>query len=201
MLLNMLRRVMAGCCFLVLSACVTRAPAPREPAPLSPSAWAMRAQVLQHANSWTMQGRAAVAAGTQGWQATLDWRQRDSSSELHLAGPLGIGAQVITSTPAGISVNGAAPGASALAQLQERLGFALPVDDLRFWLLGVPNPGGTFELTRNDQGRALHLTQGDWSIDYDRYAAYGGDELPGRIVLTRGDIRVRIIVDHWDLRR
>ncbi len=193
----MLRFVIAGCCLLGLSACATRPPAP---APLSQSAWSMRAQALQHVSTWTMQGRAAVAAGAQGWQATLDWRQRGTSSELHLAGPLGIGAQVITSTPAGISVNGAAPGASAVAQLQERLGFALPIDDLRFWLLGVPNPGGAFELTRNDQDRALRLTQEDWSIDYDHYINAGGDVLPARIVLTRGDIRVRIIVDHWDLR-
>jgi outer membrane lipoprotein LolB len=140
-----------------------------------------------------------VAAGTQGWQASLDWRQNESSSELHLAGPLGIGAQVITRTPKGISVNGAPPSDSTLAQLQDRLGFSLPIDDLRFWLLGVPNPASAFELTRNDQDRALHLTQSDWSIDYDRYTPSADDVLPTRIVLTREDVRVRIIVDHWNL--
>jgi outer membrane lipoprotein LolB len=107
---------------------------------------------------------------------------------------------VITRTESGISLNGAAPSATALSQLQERLGFALPVDNLRFWLLGVPDPSSVFELTRNDQDRALHLAQSDWSIDYDRYTATGGDLLPARIVLTRGDVRVRIIVDHWELR-
>jgi len=66
--------------------------------------------------------------------------------------------------------------------------------------LGVPNPGGAFELTRNDQDRALRLTQEDWSIDYDHYINAGGDVLPARIVMSRGDIRVRIIVDHWDVR-
>jgi outer membrane lipoprotein LolB len=189
----MLRLFMAVCCLIVLSACVTRAPLQ------SASEWAVRAQALQHAKSWAMQGRAAVAAGAQGWQATLDWRQRGASCELHLAGPLGIGEQVITRTPAGISLNGAAPSDSALSQLQERLGFALPIDDLRFWLLGVPDPGSAFELTRNDQDRAQRLDQSDWRIDYDRYTALGGDVLPSRIVLTRGDVRVRIIADHWDL--
>jgi outer membrane lipoprotein LolB len=190
----MLRLIMAGCCLIALSACVTRPPLQR-PA----GEWSARAQALQHANSWTLEGRAAVAAGSQGWQASLDWRQSSASSELHLAGPLGIGAQTITRTPAGISVNGAPPSDSALLQLQDRLGFALPIDDLRFWLLGVPNPGSAFELTRNDQDRALHLTQSDWSIDYDRYTASAGDMLPAHIVLTRGDIRVRIVVDHWDV--
>jgi outer membrane lipoprotein LolB len=189
----MLRLILAGCCLVVLSACATR------PALKPAGAWSMRAQALQHANSWTLDGRAAVAAGSQGWQASLDWHQNDSSSELHLAGPLGIGAQTITRTANGISLNGAPPSDATLSQLQERLGFALPIDDLRFWLLGVPNPASAFELTRNEQDRALHLTQSDWDIDYDRYTPSGDDVLPARIVLTRNDIRVRIIVDRWDL--
>jgi outer membrane lipoprotein LolB len=190
----MLRQIATGCCLLALSACVTTRP------PLkAESEWSMRVQTLQHANSWTLDGRAAVAAGTQGWQASLDWRQRDASSELHLAGPLGIGAQVIRQTPSGVSINGAAPSDAALSQLQERLGFALPIDELRFWLLGVPDPSSAFELTRNDQDRALHLSQSGWSIDYDRYEAAGGDVLPAHIVLTRGDVRVRVVVDHWDV--
>ena len=199
----MLRLVIAGCCLVLLSACATRAPRPGTPGErtqVAPAAeWSVRAQALQHANSWMLNGRAAVAVAAQGWQASLEWHQLDAISELRLAGPLGIGAQVIKRTPSGISVNGAPPSESALLQLQDRLGFALPIDDLRFWLLGVPNPGGPFELTRNDQDRALHLTQSDWSIDYDRYAAAGGDVLPAHIVMSRADIRVRIIVDHWDL--
>jgi outer membrane lipoprotein LolB len=192
----MLRLMAAGCCLILLSACATRAP--REQPPLKgTSAWAMRAPALQQAKTWMLEGRAAVAAGAQGWQASLDWRQHDNSSELHLSGPLGIGAQVIKRTPSGISVNGAPPSEAALAQLQERLGFSLPIDDLRFWLLGVANPGSAFELTRNEQDRALHLTQSGWSIDYDRYMASGGDVLPAHIVLTRDDVRVRIVVDHW----
>jgi outer membrane lipoprotein LolB len=189
----MLRLLTAACCLVALSACVsTRVQQP-------PGEWAVRAATLQHAEAWTLQGRAAVAAGTQGWQASLDWRQSAASSELHLSGPLGIGAQQITQTPNGLSINGAAPSAAALAQLQERLGFELPIDDLRYWLLGVPDPNGTFDLQRNDQGRAQHLVQAGWSIDYDRYMAASGDVLPAHIVLTRGDVRVRIVVDHWDL--
>jgi len=189
----MLRLVLAGCCLIALSACVTTRP------PQPASEWSMRAQTLQHANTWKLDGRAAVAAGTQGWQASLDWRQSNAASELHLSGPLGIGAQVIRQTPSGLSINGAPPNDAALSQLQERLGFALPIDELRFWLLGVPDPSSSFELTRGDQDRAQHLAQEGWNIDYDRYMAVAGDVLPAHIVLTRGDVRVRIVVDHWDL--
>jgi outer membrane lipoprotein LolB len=85
------------------------------------------------------------------------------------------------------------------AQLQDRLGFELPLDDLRYWLLGVPAPNEAFDLTRNEQDRAQHLVQDGWSIDYDRYMAASGDVLPAHIVLSRGDVRVRVVVDHWDI--
>jgi outer membrane lipoprotein LolB len=128
----------------------------------------------------------------------LDWRQHADASEVHLAGPFGAGALVLELTSAGLSLNGAPPSAEVAAQLQDRLGFELPLDNLRYWLLGVPDPGSSFELTRNAQDRALRLTQADWSIDYDRYVPNNGDWLPTRLVLTRADARVRIVVDRWD---
>jgi outer membrane lipoprotein LolB len=160
--------------------------------------WDQRLVDLQHADAWQLGGRAAVAVGTQGWQASLDWHQRGVASELHLAGPLGVGAMVLTETPAGLSLNGAPPSDAVLAQLQERLGFELPLNNLRYWLLGVPDPGSAFELMRNDQDRAAQLTQAGWTVTYDKYMMVSGDWLPARMVLVRDTVRVRIAVDHWD---
>jgi outer membrane lipoprotein LolB len=98
-------------------------------------------------------------------------------------------------------LNGAPPSDAVLAQLQERLGFELPVDHLRFWLLGVPDPSAPVELKRNDQGRASQLTQDDWTIDYDRYMPVDGDVLPAHLVLSRAGVRVRIVVDRWEPQR
>lgn len=180
-------------CLMVLAGCMTTRPV------TGVRDWNTRVQQLQKASAWQMNGRAAVAVGTQGWQATLDWREHADSAELHLAGPLGIGAQVITQTATGLSINGAPSSAATIAQLQDRLGFELPIEHLRYWLLGVPDPQGEFELARNAQDRAEHLAQGGWNIDYDRYQPSGGDLLPGRVVLTRDEVRVRIIADRWTL--
>jgi outer membrane lipoprotein LolB len=103
-------------------------------------------------------------------------------------------------TPEGLSLNGAPPSDAVLTQLQDRLGFTLPIDQLRFWLLGVPDPGAAFELKRNDQERASQLIQDDWTIDYDRYMPVDGDVLPAHLVLNREGARVRIVADHWQMR-
>jgi outer membrane lipoprotein LolB len=182
--------MLLGCC--ALAACATT----RVVAPSTP--WERRAGELQSADDWQLDGRAAVALGQQGWQATLTWRQTDNSAEVHLAGPFGIGALVLKQTPEGLSLNGAPPSDAVQSLVREKLGFDLPIENLHYWLLGVPNPASTFDLARNDQDRAKALSQAGWTISYDRYMPVAGDMLPARLVLTAGDVRVRIAIDHWN---
>jgi outer membrane lipoprotein LolB len=167
--------------------------------PLPPTVkWEQRAADLQHAGAWQLDGRAAVAVGKQGWQATLTWQQTGMLSEVHLSGPFGIGAMVLKQGPDGLSLNGAPPSDDVLSQVQYKLGFELPIENLHYWLLGVPDPAAAAGVSRNDQDRAQSLTQAGWSIAYDRYMPVAGDLLPARLVLSRDDVRVRIVIDHWD---
>jgi outer membrane lipoprotein LolB len=156
---------------------------------------------LQAATAWRLDGRAAVAFHEQGWQASLNWQQRDGSNEVHLSGPFGAGALVLKRSADGLSLNGAPPSDAMMEQLQERLGFELPLDHLRYWLLGVPDPGADFEVKRNAQDRAAQLAQAEWNIDYDRYMPVAGDVLPAHLVLRHEGVRVRIAVDHWEWQR
>jgi len=182
-------------CLAALAGCATvRRAAPPSGAP---APWDERMSQLEHAASWRLDGRAAAALGQQGWQATLDWQQNGTVSDLHLAGPLGMGSTQIRVTPAGLSLNGAPPSGAVVAQLEDKLGFELPLDNLRYWLLGIPDPSIPFDLTRNGQDRALRLSQAGWTIDYDEYMPSSGDVLPKRLVLNRSDARVRIAVDRW----
>jgi outer membrane lipoprotein LolB len=186
-------------CSALLAACATirRAPVPAA----APAGWEQRVAGLQSWSSWRLDGRAALAANGQGWQASLNWRQAGDSAEVHLSGPLGVGSLVLKRTPDGLSVNGAPPSDAVLAQLQERLGVDLPIDHLRFWLLGVPDPGTSFDFRRNDHDRASQLTQDGWTVDYDRYMPVDADLLPAHVVLSREGVRVRIVVDRWEPQR
>jgi len=179
-------------CWAALSACTTTRPA------LAPAPWNQRMSALQHAHAWALDGRAAVAVGGEGWQASLNWHQHGPQTDVHLAGPFGAGALMLRKTREGLSMNGAPASDAVIAQLQDRLGFELPLDTLRYWLLGVPDPDSPFDLTRNGQDRARRLIQAGWIVDYDRYREVLGDLLPARLVLSRGEVRVRIAVDHWE---
>src|ERR1700719_5068992 len=79
-----------------LAACATVRPV----APPTPAvSWDQRVSELQHAAGWQLDGRAAVAVGTQGWQATLNWRQSGMFAEVHLSGPFANSAIIITKKP------------------------------------------------------------------------------------------------------
>ena len=168
-------------------------------APAAP--WAQRLSSLRALAAWQLDGRAAVAVGTQGWQASLNWRQTGAAAEVQLAGPFGIGALSVKQTAQGLSLNGAPPNDAVTAQLQEKLGFELPLRPLRYWLLGVPDPGSPFVLVRNAQDRAQQILQADWMVEYDRYRPVNGDVLPAHLVLSRERVRVRIAVDTWEVSR
>jgi len=179
---------------LLVAGCAVHRPPPATVLP-----WAQREQRLQQASQWALDGRAAVAVGTQGWQASLDWRQQGGSSEVHLAGPFGAGATMLTLGPDGLSVNGAAPSPDEQARLEEIVGFEMPMGELRYWLLGVPTPGAPVtDLERNALDRASGFSQEGWSLHFDRYESVGGDALPGLMRLERGNVRVRIAVDRWE---
>lgn len=165
--------------------------------PMHPAGWSERLGDLQHSDRWDMHGRAAVVIGSRGWQASVDWQQRRRSTVVHLAGPLGIGATVLRLDRDGLSVNGSAPSPSGVDAMQERFGFELPVAQLRYWLLGVPDPDSQAAVRFNTDGRASQLIQAGWTVDFLRYRESRGDWLPGLLVLNGEGVRVRIVIDRW----
>ena len=92
-------------------------------------------------------------------------------------------------------------GDEALKRLQRTLNVSLPLESLRFWLLGIPQPGSAASVQLDDRGNLGELDQAGWRIAYDRYEfrdAVAG-LMPGRIVMEKEGVRVRLIVSRWRL--
>jgi outer membrane lipoprotein LolB len=180
-------------CAALLSACVTLRDHAAMPRAL-PSNWDDRRGELQALTRFDLQGRLAVASGEQGFSAALRWSQRSDRARLEVDGPLGVG---------GLRVDlerGRLPDEAVRAELEQRLGFALPLESLRYWMLGVPDPARAAEERRDaDSPTLAALTQDGWTVLYTRYArvADGDYELPQRIEVTRESVRVRLLIERW----
>lgn len=191
--------------FLLSLICLLGACASTPTVPQNLPPWSDRLHQLQQMRQWDLEGRAAAAVGTQGWQAHLSWQQQPQDAQVQLAGPLGVGAIALTLDPAGVKIRDPAPSATATPNpdaaslLEQRLGFSPPFAHLRYWLLGVPSPDQPFEWQGNALDRAQSIVQDGWHIEYPDYMRVGTDVLPRRMTVTRDSVRVKVAVDRWTL--
>jgi len=87
---------------------------------------------------------------------------------------------------------------TARQEVAARLGFEPPLESLRYWVLGVPDPAKPADEVLDDQQRLATLRQDGWVIEYTGYSAVDGQWLPSRMTLRRDDVRVRLLVDRWN---
>lgn len=174
---------------------------PRAPEVARP--WQERREALLALAGFALRGRVAVAAGGEGFNARLRWEQDAARSLVSLDGPLGVGG-VRISTDGDILTVVTSKGetldsAAARAELLVRLGFDPPLESLRYWVLGVPNPSSTAVEVLDEQQRLASLEQEGWRIEYESYTTAAGHALPQRLTARLADVRVRLIVDAWEL--
>jgi len=186
----------------LLAACQTmRAPAPGTPPTLE--SWEARRTELQARQHFNLKGRVAVAAGEEGFNASLRWTQEGNRSEVSLDGPLGVGGVQISADGATLRVVNSRgeqlDDASARTELAARLGFEPPLTSLRYWVLGVSDPSLPSQETLDPQRRLARLEQSGWEIEYGGYipASAASEWLPQRLTLQREGVRVRLLVDAW----
>jgi outer membrane lipoprotein LolB len=193
----------------MLAAAVLGACATRPVATTMPDA-AQQATLLRAMPAFTLDGRVAVRAGEEGWQASVRWRQQDDISEVRLSGPFGAGAlqlrfdgsELTLTTSRGQVLR----GDEASRVLHQQLGFDPPLAQLRHWLLADAAPAdSTAQVQAGANGRPAMLAQQDWQLEFEDYRQQPLDravvQMPRRIIATRGDVRLRLVVDGWKLGR
>jgi outer membrane lipoprotein LolB len=184
----------AACCLTACKTLPSSIPPPSGP-------WEARRAALQERDRFDLSGRIAVAAAQEGFNAKLRWEQQGTRSDLALDGPLGVGGVRITADGATLSVINARGDPlnsdAARREIATRLGFEPPLQSLRYWVQGVPDPTHPADEVLDDQQRLATLRQDGWQIDYAKYTAVAGQWLPSLITLKRDDVRVRLLVDGW----
>lgn len=186
---------------LQLAGCAT----PPASSPEAASAWSARQIALRPLTTWQADGRIGVISGQEGWHAGFQWAQQDSSYRIDLIGPLGQGRVMIESDGQEVRIqtqdgqNWTAVDADDL--LEQTLGVRLPVNGLRYWVRGLPEPGSRPVLQIDASGHLIRLEQNGWIIEYPAYAPtpVRNLDLPERIVARRQDLNVKLMIEQWKL--
>ncbi len=181
-----------------LAACAGGPSRPSPPTVVAP------VDALASIRNWQVDGRIAIQRGNEGWSATLRWDQHRDGYQVRLIAPLGRGTyelagdaeRVALSVPDGRTF----AAADAEALMQEHLGWSLPVAGAEYWMRGLIAPGPEPAYVRRDEaGQLTDLEQAGWRVSILKRSPSAGFNLPAKLFMHYGDMKVRIVVANWTL--
>lgn len=170
--------------------------------PGNEAAWRERFAALSPLDNWRLTGRAAIAVADDGWSGSLHWVQRGDYVDFRFNGPFGVGGVRIQGNRHALHVK-SSNGEDFVTtdpeyDFQQLLGWHIPIHSMRYWVLGLPEPGAPYEKLIDSAGRLYELQQHGWRVTYRAYARAGGPELPARLIIEGPGVRLKMSVDGWE---
>lgn len=152
-------------------------------------------------HDWEFSGRIAVSAADDGFNGKLRWAQKDDSFQATVSGPLGIGTVRIEGEGERAVLTDKDGVRTELQNVEQdllgRYGWTIPVQSLRYWALGIPDPMLDAQIELNDDNQLARLQQHDWTLSISSYRSSSGQSMPNRLSASKFETRVRIVIDKW----
>lgn len=166
------------------------------------SEWDRRTAVLGALDHFGFSGRIAVKYADDGFNGKFRWEQSGAGFDARLSGPLGIGTVLIEGDGRAVEVTDKDGMTTLLhdveADLYQRYGWTIPVESLRYWALGIPDPRVPAETEFGPTGLLTELRQRGWTVAISGYRDAGGDQqMPARLTAENPETRVRLVIDRW----
>jgi len=164
-------------------------------------AWQARKSELGKFPSWRLNGRIAIKSLQDSWNANVFWQQHDSSFDIRFMTQLGRAVAQLQGHPGLATLHTSDQDLAATdvdELLHKRFGWTVPVEGLRYWVLGLTVPHLVEDKELDNQGRLVWLEQLGWHIDFVAYRKAGEVEIPRKILLEYPELHVRLIIDRWE---
>lgn len=188
---------------LALNACTTTKPATSFSSPQ----WHTHQQALQQLSQYQIRGSLAYLSEKKKVYARFFLQQYSPEHyRLLLINPLGYTEVDLNVQPNVVQLidhQGKHYVSENAEEMFHRLsGMAIPLNNLRQWILGLPV--GSNEFTLNDRYylSRLKYQQGNlsWAVDYQDYSGAITPPLPSRLELKQGKLRIKLKIDSWVLK-
>ncbi len=195
---------------LYLSACASN-PSSTIKQPLVATTIEQRNQQLMQLTHWIVKGKIAFIENKKRQSATLFWQfnQQDSNhyQQIDLTTFLGINILHVESlnNHHTIEVDGKTYQGHNLTQLIYQLtGITLPTKALSYWLKGLAyTSADKIEYSQNSllpKSLTSYYYQQTWQIIYHDYQLFQGYQLPTKLSIKQGNLRIKIHLNHWSIK-
>lgn len=153
--------------------------------------------------SWELSGAMAARSAKKAWSASVNWVQNGAQSyQIRLFGPLGSGTIMISRKGGAITFRDGpktVTSSNADELLKQQTGVRLPVNNLFYWVRGIPAPGAVQSSQRDAANRLVLLRQAGYTIQYQGYSASSKTALPSRIVLQGNGVMIKLVIKRWKI--
>lgn len=154
-------------------------------------------------SSWELSGAIAARNSKKGWTASLNWLQQGQNEyQIRLFGPLGGGTVIIEKHGATITYRDGPKkitSTNASELLRQQTGTQLPVNNLYYWVRGIPAPGAVSSIHRDENNHLMSLNQAGYQIDYTGFIKARGMDLPSKIRLQGHGVLIKLVIKHWQV--
>src|SRR5699024_3327359 len=168
------------------------------------SSWQSHKQQITPVDAWQINGKIGIRSEKESGSAVLFWLQRQDYFDIRLSGPLGQGSTRLIGRQGAVSLEianrGTFQATSAKELMQQQLGWSLPVENLLWWVKGLPAPDSPSQLPLDDNSLLSELRQNQWHIQYLSYRPESDLQLPERIKLSGAGLDITLVIKEWRAR-
>lgn len=154
-------------------------------------------------SAWEISGAMAARNNKKGWSASLNWIQQGLNNyQIRLYGPLGGGTILITKKAGIISYTDGpkkVTSKNADALLMQQTGIRLPVNNLYYWVRGLPAPGAVQSSQTDKNHNLVSLNQAGYSIRFSNYTTVNNVSLPGKMQLQGNGATIKLVIKRWKI--
>lgn len=152
-------------------------------------------------SSFEIRGSMAAKNKNKGWSAAMNWKQNGPGAyQIRLMGPLGAGTVLIDKKGNTITFQDGPKRITSHSPdqlLAEQTGIRLPVNNLYYWVRGLPAPGPVQAERRDEYNHLVQLKQSGYTINFAKYASVRGIDLPSMIRLEGNGVMVKVAIQNW----
>lgn len=173
---------------------------------ITDSHWQQRQQQIQSKDKWTIKGRIGIRTPDQSNSSNFSWQHHPQRQQFMLYGAFGNTYADILQTPEkatlALSDDEIYESTDIEALLLRVMGHPLPIEHMRYWIMGIPYPDDSNKLVYDEFGYLTRIHYQQWTISYKNYqsiASFDDIFLPTKITITDGQVILKLSVRNWSM--
>ena len=168
--------------------------------------WKAHATYLYNMSEWQSDMSVVGVTSKEKFKTRLNWDQNKDDYTIKLRDFIGRTVALINGSADQVTVKTSKgetyQGDTAEQLLDQVAGMRIPLEGLKYWLRGLPEPGVELDaFTLGEDAAPKSMSQSGWQMTYLLYRTYGDIKLPQKVLLEYDDLSLTVNISRWDLIR